>query len=279
MNKHSIKCIGAMIFTATIACAGTVSAATIDILWYTGGVEANFSGQYQSSINNLAAQENSVFNVSGSVNTWNITYWASGAMPTGSFDVLVAASREGGWSSYPSYSALTSAVTASSFGDRVLITGQDADWHYINSPGSGSFNGPAGFLIDAINWAGSGTGMGGVFLSSGVEQTLFTGLGSNTFGSNTVNIPGAYASFPINSGLTSAGLSNWNTSAHDSYSGFDTNLWTDINVDPSGDAVTLVSKATAGGGTDGEVPEGGMTLVFLAGSMLGLGVLRRRLLD
>ncbi len=256
----------------------STSASTIDILWYTGGTESSGPGSYEAAINNLVAQEeNPLFNTA-SVNTWNVTFWTGGAMPAGSYDVLVGASAIGGWSSYPSYGALTSAVNASSFGSRVLLTGQDADWHYINTPGSANFNGPAGFLIDAINWAGSGTGMGGVFLNTGLEGSMFGGpfgiLGTGS-GDNTVNIPPAYASFPINEDLTSAGLSSWNTSAHESFNA-DPTLWASINTGGGGEFVTVVTKETADGGTGG-VPEpttvfGGMALAGLAASR----VLRRK---
>ena len=59
-----------------------------------------------------------------------------------------------------------------------MVTGQDADWHYINCPGPRNFDGPQGFLLDAINWAGSGTGMGAVFLGT---QSAITSPGLTGF--------------------------------------------------------------------------------------------------
>lgn len=188
-------------------------------------------------------------------------------MPAGSYNVLVSASQTGGWSSNPNYTALTGAISgaggaSSFFGNRVMLTGQDADWHYIFGPGHATFDGPAGFLIDAINWAGSGTGMGGVILDgTSFMYSTFAGSGSNLGANNTVNIPPAYASFPINTGLSSAGLSNWDTSAHNTFNGADTTLWTPINVNGASDPITIVSAATAGGGTSGGgVPEASSTL-------------------
>jgi hypothetical protein len=100
------------------------------------------------------------------------------------------------------------------------------------------------------------------------------GLGTVGGGSNTVIIPGAYASYPINQGLTSAGLSNWSTSSHESWSGYDTDLWTAININGSGDAVTLVSKATGGGGTT--IPDATSTMGLLALAVAGMmGLIRR----
>jgi hypothetical protein len=242
---------------ALTASVGVANASTINILWYAGGVNVLSSpaGTYENDINALIAQAASApISVH---NTWNITFWNSGPMPAGTFNVLVTASPEGGWSSSPSYGALDAAVTASSFGNRVMVTGQDADWHYTNSPGPSTFNNPQGFLIDSINWAGSGSGMGAVFLGTdplNIGVTGFTGLGavSSTPG-DTVDIPAAYASFPINEGLSSAGLSNWFSSAHDFWTGTDSTKWTGINIDANGNFITIVSAGTAGGSTG--VPE------------------------
>lgn len=274
-----MKYLKSAIFGALLVASSTSFAAgTVNILWYTGGTVPT-GGSYSSYINNLVSQEqNPLYNVSGSVNTWNVTFWSGGAMPAGSYNVMVSASQEGGWNAYPNYSSLVSAAPA--LGNRVMVTGQDADWHYMNFPGSTFFNNPAGFLIDAINWAGSGTGMGAVFLSnptSVLASLGLTGLGVHGFGSDSVVIPVSEASFPINLGLTSAGLSSWSTSAHDSWSGYDTSKWNGINLDGSdlSQAVTLVSASTAGGGTGG-APEVTSTAALLLGAFAGLCGISRR---
>jgi hypothetical protein len=171
-----------------------------------------------------------------------------------------------------------------------MVTGQDADWHYLNNPGPANFDNPQGFLIDSINWSGSGTGMGAIFLGgadvgdagTGMEQYLPGGaaaLGPNTgFGSNTVDIPAAFASFPINSGLTSAGLSNWNTSAHDSWDSSNPSTWTAINTDGGPNSVTLVTNGGSGGLTPGggAVPEPASVTLAGIGLVALLGYARRR---
>jgi hypothetical protein len=259
-----------------------LQASTVNILWYTGGVTTSSSGGYKTAFSALAAT-----NPGG--NTWNITYWDSGAMPAGTFNVLVVASETGSWTTNPNYAALTaSGLTESSFGNRVMVTGQDADWHYLNSPGSASFDGPRGFLTDSINWAGSGTGLGAVVLNSDMGSNMFTGLGTRSDISNDdVRIPIEYTGFPINAGLTTAGLSNWGNSSHDAWSGTNLTKWTPINASgsscTSGGAnpvaasctsfVTLIKAAEAGGGTS--VPEP-LTLVLLGPAFAGLAIARFR---
>lgn len=276
----------AAIAVAVASALPAFAGGTINVLWYTGGVEANAGpGSYVSAVNNLVSQEqNPAFNLTGSVNTWNVTFWSSGAKPAGTFNVLVAASPEGGWLSYPDYSALIAgAGTAADYGNRVMLSGQDADWHYINGPGSTPFDGPSGFLIDAINWAGSGTGMGGVFLGADTAvYSIFPGSGSSTItGTNSVLIPAPVATFPINTNLTSDGLSNWNTSAHRDFSGYDSSIWEAINLNgnsPTVDPITIVTKATAGGGTTpggATVPDSGSTLALSAMALALLGFARR----
>jgi hypothetical protein len=273
----------AILFAAILSITQSAKAG-LNVLWYTGGMEANFAGEYKAEMGtNLPAQAAAGGNpVTVAPNSWSVTFWDTGAMPAGSFDVLVVASPQGGWSTFPNYTALNTAAPGITLGDRIMVTGQDADWHYINSPGPLPFNGAQGFLIDAINWAGNATGLGAVFLGAtstsgltafGLTPSLGSGLGST----NSVVIPAPVASFPINEGLTSAGLSNWSTSAHGIWSAYDPTVWTEINVSGgvAGRAVTLVSKATAGLET-GTVPEPATLAVWVAFTGIGLAVIRRK---
>jgi len=273
---------GAAVFLAALP----AHAGTVNVLWYTGGgsTVTGSAASYDAGVDQLAAQEeNPGFNISGSVNTWNVTFWAGGAMPAGSFNVLVSMSPQGGWTTYPDFTDLVTA--APTFGNRIMLTGQDADWHYMNYPGPTNFDGPAGFLIDAINWAGSGKGLGYVDLGNpGWSAGLtFPGEGTDVGQDNTVDIPSAYATFPINLGLSSAGLSGWSTSAHVSFLGADPTLWTAINVGPdleggAGAPITIVSAGSAGGGTHGGAPDAASTLGLLGLALAGLAAARRRML-
>jgi hypothetical protein len=253
---------------ALMVVASNAYADTVNVLWYTGGTEASGPGTYEAAINNLANPGTG----DPSSATWNITFWTGGARPAGDFNVLVVASDIGDWSTFPNYTSLNAALPT--FGSRELVSGQDADWHFINTPGPTNFNGPRGFLRDGINWAGSGTGLGLVAMGDFGSLGL-TGLGTPT-GLETENvvIPAAVAGFPINTNLTSAGLSNWGTSAHQSWTGSDTTLWTGINIDDSSSRfVTLVTASEAGGGIPGVpgpiVGAGLPGLIFASVGLLG----------
>jgi hypothetical protein len=251
-----------------VGMASSAIAADVNVLWYTGGTENTGPGTYEANIGALAAPGAG----DPSTATWNITFWQSGAMPTapaGGFNVLVIASPIGDWSTFPSYTALDAANPT--LGNRLLVTGQDADWHVQNTPGATNFDGPRGFLRDAVNWAADGTGMGLVDLADTDFLTvsgLATSLGTVGGGSDTVDIPPAFASFPINSNLDSAGLSNWGTSAHVSWTGFDTTMWTGINTNGGTgeglDFITLVTEGGAGGIVGG-VPEPSTWAMMLLG--------------
>lgn len=262
-----------MLLLAGALLAAPLSAATINVLWYTGGVESFSPGDYGVALNALAADAPGA----PGGNTWNITQWAGGTMPAGSYNVLVVASPVPGWITNPDYSALATAASGIALGDRIMVTGQDADYHNLTYPGPTPFDGPHGFLLDGINWAGGGTGLGLVALGADPNNYGFslTGYSPGTgFGTDNVQIPAAFASFPINTGLTSAGLSNWFTSSHDLFQITDPIQWTGINVDGnSGDFVTIVSAQTAAG--DITTPEPATFALF------GLGLsaavfLRRR---
>jgi hypothetical protein len=199
-------------------------------------------------------------------NSWNLTFWDSGPVPAGTYNALVVASPEGAWFPSPSYAALDAASLT--YGNRIMVTGQDADWHYDPSnaggsggPGPGPFNGPRGFLYDAINWAASGTGMGAVFL--GAQNALQApGLSGFTFGV----IPGG----ETDTVLIPAG--NWIASAHGAYAITDATKWVAINTE--GDLQTPITIVSAPGDGPLTPPSGVPEPATL--TLVGLGLAAAR---
>jgi hypothetical protein len=234
---------------------------TLNVLWYTGGTETGGGAfaTYEALVANLTTQ------AAAHGTTWNVTIWTGGAVPEGSFDVLVVASTAvGPWGPNNtlkgSNADLNTAISSGAISldpkvNRIMLTGQDADFHYnYGAPSPNTFDGPQGFLIDAIDWAGRGKGMGAVILDPGncgfngvclpasMGNTGVESLGLNS--TNNVVIPASRAGFPVNAGLDSAGLSNWFTSSHQAFSGFDTKVWTAVNLngDVANQFVTIVSN-------------------------------------
>jgi hypothetical protein len=142
-------------------------------------------------------------------------------------------------------------------GDRTFISGSDADVHAINGDtgnapadpngfkrhvtchpsitGSSCWDGALGHLVNAVNWAGSGSKLGIVSLVAAEfpgshwwldprsflrkELTGFvTTWGNGKKRENDPVIPATAKNYPLNAGLTSKGLGNWRSSFHAGFS-------------------------------------------------------------
>ncbi|NEP77724.1 MAG: PEP-CTERM sorting domain-containing protein [Okeania sp. SIO3B3] len=274
-QKHRLinQAILAIVTTFGLFSASVANAASLNVLWY--GHTA-----YNAKISNLAPLA-PTFDPEGDGSLdWNLTIW-NPQDPTPNFsDYDVLAIGTGGGDTTTIFN--NKEAIAAARGNRTFLSGQDADRHYSSRPGPRP-DGPLGFLVNAINWAGSGEGMGIValvgqnwwlndrsFLKDELEGYV------SYFAEQNVVIPAESSDFPVNEGLTTAGLSNWNTSAH---TGFDKNIPGYLSINDAGSrpgyAVTIVSASEADGGTLGseteKVPEPstmamlGMTAIALFG--------------
>jgi len=261
--------------------AGATYAATIDVLWYGGALSYNNKAL---TLAGTGAGSASAFDPLGDGSlTWNMTIWnPEDTISFDGYDVLViGATSVFGTGMDPTRLLSSKAAIEAARGSRTFLSGQDADWHFNNAPQD-----PAkAFIVNAVNWAASGSGLGIVSMADG-----WTGSGSQWwlnensflkdelsgyvqyFQNESVIIPSGMESFPINEGLTTNSLSNWLVSSH---AGFSKEIpgYTSINdAGTGGLAVTIVTKGLEDGGTDGGndnpvVPEPSTAL------LLGIGLL------
>ncbi|MDY6782527.1 MAG: PEP-CTERM sorting domain-containing protein [Cyanobacteriota bacterium] len=264
----------------------------INVLWYGQNLT------YNQSISNLASAASSYDPWGDGSLDWNLTFWNPGepAPDFSQYDTLVIGSAFPELYGFDASRLLSSKETIEEArGSRTFISGQDADLHYILTHGSVP-NGPFGFLINAVNWAGSGTDLGIVSLPDGrlsqgrIQGTLWW-LHEDSFlknelegdisyfTENWIELPTATSGFPVNEGLTSAGLSNWAQSSH---VGLSKNIPGYLSINNSGNyfdwSVTMVTASEAGGATKGsqEVPEPASVLGLLAFGSLGTFSLLKR---
>ena len=256
----------------------------IDVLWY------GQNSIYNQRISSLGEAASYYDPWGDGTLDWNLTFWNPGdSTPDFSqYDALVIGS------SFPSLYGFDSSRLLNSKeaiekarGNRTFLSGQDADIHYILTHGFRP-DGPFGFLVNAVNWAGSGTGLGVVSLPDAsisarhrVNRWL---LQENSFlkdelegyrsffNEESVLIPTATSDFPVNEGLTTIGLSNWRRSSH---IGFRKDIPGYVSINDAGNypgwAVTIVTASEADGSTGGsqQVPESSSFTSLLALSTLG----------
>jgi len=290
-TKHLF--IGGTLFVAVNFAGSVANAASLDVLWY------GQNSVYNTSINQLAVAAPTYDPEGDGSLDWDLTIWNPGD-PTpdfSAFDVFVIGSSGRSWGTGFEPSRLFNNKTAieAARGNRTLLSGQDADAHFRNNPGPIP-DGPLGFLVNAVNWAGSGTGTGIVALPDGCSSQAAPSCSNSEwwlhensflknelegyvsyFEENNVVIPATTVDFPVNEGLTTAGLSNWITSSH---IGFNKDIPGYLSINDAGGrpgfSVTIVTASEAGGGTSGtSVPEPS-TLLGLGALALASGTLLRR---
>jgi hypothetical protein len=247
--------LGTLALAAGFAFPFLSHARPMSVLWYT---YADPCSEYRQKISQLAEIVHSLPEANGI--RWNLRYWESSdpAPDLTSFDVLVIESGEAfltgpptGRAATPDYTGILDnrAAIEAARGDRTFITASDADFHAIrgdtgnisgatgNSNRAGTcaptltspdcWDGALGHVVNAINWAGSGNGLGIVSFLDGEHPGSFWWTHEDSFLRNelygsidysgsdqTPIINSEQSDYPLNYGLTSKGLSNWKNSFH-----------------------------------------------------------------
>lgn len=287
-----------------VAAATGVRAATVDVLWWT---YAHPLSHYRAETGIPGIAANADKWPEGSGLSWNLTLWdADDETPDFSaYDVLVTHSGEafrtnapGQPHETPDYSGILSnksAITAAR-GDRTIISATDADFHAIRGDtglcepfsGCGLWDGAIGYLINMVNWAASGQGLGIVALLDGefpplserwwqqedsfLHDELFGKV--SYFRDNSPVIPTEAAAYPLNAGLTSLGLSEWRNSFHAGFDEIPGYSGTVFSSSRPGVPVTIATTAWIEAPTT-PVPLPA-AILHLGGALLMLAARRRR---
>ena len=239
--------IGALVAIVSCAAAGVAQAAVVDVLWYSYAHDAS---EYKATIGTIAANAGTYTLSVG--NDWNLAYFGPSdpAPDFTAFDVLVIHTGEafrtgpnpGPPYATPDFSGILDNRVAieAARGSRTFISGSDADFHAVRGDtGAGpqppateaAWNGGLGYVVNSIDWAVAGTGLNVVSFYDGqfdesfwwenpdsfLRDELF-GHVSGPFADNTPFLSPALAALPVNTGLTTTGLSNWSISFHGGFS-------------------------------------------------------------
>jgi hypothetical protein len=232
------------------------AAPAIDVLWYS---YAHDTSIYKRQISRIAEEAHRFLDGDGP--RWNLSWFGPGSVAPdfSAYDVLVIHSAETGKTGSavsggrvePDYSGILGNKIAieTARGSRTFISGSDADLHAVRGdtghtpifiPDYGAWDGALGHVVNVINWAASGRGLGIVtwyhgeggpdaywwshassFLKEELEGYV-TDFAKDIPGDgrreNTPIISEEGSRHPVNKGLTTTGLSNWQWSFH---GGFD----------------------------------------------------------
>lgn len=281
MNKQIRSVTSKLFVVLALLFSGQGVAGLIDVLWVGG------NAAYNNNIQELATEASSYDPLGDGNNDWNLTLWDAVTNPNPDFtryDVLVIGSYQTGQfnlGANPRGVLNNKSAIEAARGNRTLLTGQDADWHDLNNLRNRD-NGPKGFMINSVNWAASGEGLGIVSMPDSYlrpgwwfdpDSFLRDELLGNVryFNDNSVFLGAGQENFPINEGLTSRGISNWSTSSH---LGFSAGLEGYVGINFSGRNSTglPITVVTAGQEDGGTIPDTPVVSVSEPSTLLLLGL-------
>lgn len=251
--------LGMLVAVMALAPVAAV-AQTLDVLWYAYSPPGSES-QYREKMQELA--DNAHTYAPGSGVRWEVTFFGPDepAPDFSAFDVLVTQSSLFFDVDFDYTGILDNkAAIEAARGSRTLVTGLDPDYHYIFS--GPVDDGPRGTLVNFINWAGSGSGLGIVALDNEdaawwhkPDSFLSDELVGFTIGDCCGDkfIPEFAADYPINAGVTDAGLAL--SSGRATHTGFDlampgyVGIHQSIGNEDELTGTTMVTAAEAAGAT------------------------------
>lgn len=248
-NKHHWILPATLI--AGLGFTSLVQAAPINVLWYT---YADPASEYRQTISHLADVVHTLPQSNGSSWNLTYWSAGTAAPNFAAYDVLVIESGESfrtgapnGPLAIPNYSGILAnkAAIEVARGDRTFITTSDSDFHAIrgdtgnipDSVGGGRcdpvltssdcWDGALGHSVNAVNWAANGTELGIVSFLDGEHVGSFWWTHEDSFLRSELNghvgyggseqnpvINPSQTGHPLNYGLTSQGLSDWDNSFH-----------------------------------------------------------------
>ena len=186
-----------LVFPIACLCSAPGQATSIDVLWYS---YADDLSEYKSTLTTIAANAGSYSQGAGL--DWNLTFFGPGDVTPNfaAYNVLVIESGEafrtnppGGSLATPDYSGILDSRAAidAARGSRTFISGSDADFHAVRgdtgnpghpTPGTDSaWDGALGYVVNAVDWAAGGTGLGVVSFYDGAFPGSFWWLDENSF--------------------------------------------------------------------------------------------------
>lgn len=236
---------------AGLSVTALTEACPINVLWYT---YADPASEYRQKISQLSDIVHTLPQSNASCWNLTYWDAGGAVPNFAAFDVLVIESGEAfrtgpphGPLATPNYSGIldNKAAIEAARGDRTFITTADSDFHAVrgdtgnipDSVGEGKcdpvltstdcWDGALGHSVNAINWAANGNGLGIVSFLDGKHAGSFWWTHTNSFLHDELNgrvsyggteqnpvINPSHAAHPLNYGLTSQGLSDWDNSFH-----------------------------------------------------------------
>lgn len=181
------------------------------------------------------------------------------------YDFVFTGWSGSGWSS----TSLASSNLDAALNGRIVISGQDPDFHGTYNPDPVKSNAQT-YLSNMFNWVEAGSGTGLVSLSDFATLFSWTSLvdvSASVQHADDVSIISGFETHALHSGLDAAKISSWGNARHNYFSWAATGFTAVSTRSTGGGVVTMIRDAT--------VPEP-TTLALMCLGLAGIGYRRHR---